>query len=311
MSSESFVSCYANHPRILTEGSVGLRLKNEFGLSPDAHIQYAALVYSAEGRQALRTIYGEYLQVAQDYNLPILLFTNTRRANRDRMAASAYKSHSVIRDYAAFLREIAADYTCETYIGGYIGGKGDGYTGADSLPAVEATAFHAWQVAEFENAGVDCIMASLMTTLPESLGMTQAIGQSTFPYLFSFMTREDGTLPDGTSIDAAIRNIDGAVSRRPLCYMANCVHPKTVLHALRRANTAVIYERFKGIQANAAYASPTELDKPSATVTSHPPDLLREMQALDAAFPLKIIGGCCGTDETHVRAFAEWICNQH
>ena len=307
MSTEMFLSCFQKSQRILTEGAVGLRIKNEYGLSPDKHVQYAYLVYDAAGRRALRAIYGEYLQAAQDYNLPILLFTNTRRANRDRVAASSYRDENVMRDYASFLREVAADYDCETYIGGYIGGKGDGYTGADSLPTAEATSFHAWQVAEFENAGVDCIMASLMATLPESIGMVQAIGQSTFPYLFSFMMREDGTLPDGTPIDHAIHTIDSTTSRKPLCYMANCVHPKAVKNALQRNDAAAICGRFMGIQANAAYASPAELDKPSATITTAADMLTAELMALDAEFPLKIIGGCCGTDGAHLRAFAEWL----
>lgn len=74
--------CFDSNKLILTEGAVGQRIEHEFSLKPDADIMYASLIYSAEGRDALAAIYRSYLQAAEDYRLPILLMTNTRRANR-------------------------------------------------------------------------------------------------------------------------------------------------------------------------------------------------------------------------------------
>lgn len=62
-------------------------------------------------------------------SLPILLITNTRRANKERLLSSPYKDKNVMRDCADFLKEIIAKYNCEAYIGGYKGCIGDGYTG--------------------------------------------------------------------------------------------------------------------------------------------------------------------------------------
>jgi len=303
-----FVSCFEKKTRFITEAAIGLRVSNEYGIVPDKSIQNASLVYDAEGRRVLREIYGQYLQVARAYDLPVILFTNTRRANRDRVYASAFKDKNIMRDYATFLREVAADFTCQTFIGGYIGCKGDGYTGEGCLATEDAAAFHSWQVEAFEEADVDVIMASLMPTLDESIGMAQALQKSRFPYLFSFMVRENGTISDGTTIGNAIRAVDTAVDKKPLCYLSNCVHPRILLHALQQNDTPVVRERFKGIQANAAYMPPEALDKPSETVTSTAQALADEMTALNNEFPMQIIGGCCGTDATHLRAFAHDIC---
>ena len=87
--------------------------------------------------------------------------------------------------------------------------------------------------------------------------------------------------------------------------MTNCIHPRILKHALQKNDTELVRNRFNGIQANAAYLSPDELDKPSETISSSACDLADEMVALCNEFPLKICGGCCGTDDTHLREFAK------
>lgn len=91
ISSSKFIECYNKSSLILTEGSVGLRMTNEFNLKHDKQIMHASHIYNSNGRQALEKIYGEYLQVAQDFSLPIILMTNTRRVNRERVLNSSYQ----------------------------------------------------------------------------------------------------------------------------------------------------------------------------------------------------------------------------
>lgn len=304
MSSTKFIKCYSNSPIILTEGSVGLRTTNEFNLTYDNQIMHANHIYNPKGREALRKIYGQYLQVAQDFAIPILLMTNTRRCNKERVMHSEFKNRNVINDYTYFLRELVSNYKCEAYIGGYIGCKGDGYTGEGCLSKEEAEGFHSWQIDAFKQSKIDFLFASLMPTLDETLGMAAAIEKSGLPYIISFMIRENGTITDGNSIHDAIYTVDNSVSKKPICYMANCVHPRIVKHALQLNDTKLVRERFKGIQANAAYLLPEELDKPSETISSNTKDLADEMISLNEEFKLKIFGGCCGTDDTHLREIA-------
>lgn len=266
---------------------------------------HASLIYDKAGREILKVIYGQYLEVAQEFSLPILLMTNTRRANKERVLSSPYKDKNIMRDYADFLKEIAAKYNCEVYIGGYIGCKGDGYTGLGNLSTEEAIDFHSWQIDALMQADIDFIFASLMPTIDETIGMAIAIEKTDIPYLVSFMIRENGIIPDGHSIHEAIAAVDNSTIKHPTCYMTNCVHPRILKHALQRNNTALIKNRFKGIQANAAFLSPEELDKPSETISSSATELTDEIECLNNEFPLKICGGCCGTDASHLREFAK------
>lgn len=310
MSTKNFIECYNKSPLILTEGSVGLRVSNEFGIIPDRQVMNASLIYDKVGREILEVIYGQYLQVAQDFSLPILLMTNTRRANKERVLSSHYKDKNIMSDYANFLKEIIAKYNCEAYIGGYIGCKGDGYTGLGNLSKDEAIDFHSWQIDALKQADIDFIFASLMPTLDETIGMAIEIEKNEIPYLISFMIYENGIIPDGHSIHEAIVAIDNSTVKHPICYMTNCVHPRILLHALQRNNTAIVKNRFKGIQANAAYLSPEELDKPSETMSSCANELANEIVCLNNEFPLKIYGGCCGTDDSHLREFARRLCTK-
>lgn len=59
--------------------------------------------------------------------------------------------------------------------------------------------------------------------------------------------------------------------------------------------------RFCGIQANAACLSLQELDNSCALKTSDAKELAEEFRLLHRDFPLKIYGGCCGTDDSHIR----------
>ena len=98
-------------------------------------------------------------------------------------------------------------------------------------------------------------------------------------------------------------------STRPLCYMANCVHPDVLHQALLhpRNDTPLVRQRFQGIQANAANLSPEELDGCDHLISSSPEELADRLMTLLWDFPLKICGGCCGTNQQHMHRFAEML----
>lgn len=52
-----------------------------------------------------------------------------------------------------------------------------------------------------------------------------------------------------------------------------------------------------------------QLDRAKDLKTSDPEDLANAMVQLRELIPLKIYGGCCGTDNTHMRKIAEKICS--
>ena len=297
-----FETCIASHSSVLMEGALGERLKREYGLTINGSVAMADLIYSQQGRLALDTLWRGYMGIAEKYNLPFLATTPTRRANKQQVIQAGY-DEAIIEDNVRFLRKINETSNIEMYIGGLMGCKGDAYTGAGALNIEEAHDFHHWQAQLFKFAKADFLYAGIMPVLTEATGMARAMSDTGIPYIISFTIQKDGKLIDGHTIDYAIRFIDDNVSRKPVCYMTNCVHPAILRSALSQPEnrTEAVRARFCGIQANAACLSLQELDNSCALKTSDAKELAEEFRLLHRDFPLKIYGGCCGTDDSHIR----------
>lgn len=301
-----FESCYNNSPFILMEGALGERLKREYNIYPDEFVAMASHIYNKKSMHVLKVLFNQYIETANKYNLPIMVTTPTRRANKERVAQSKY-SKNIIYDNVSFLHEIKKNFMSNVYTGGLMGCKGDAYKNTEVLSENEALEFHSWQASLFAEAKVDFLYAGIMPALPETIGMSKAMENTGLPYIISFMIKDDGKLIDGTTIHEAIVTIDNATNRRPLCYMTNCVHPKVVDKALSQIynKTTAVKERFKGIQANTSPLSPEELDNSFDLKTSDANSLASDMLNLYRDFNLKIFGGCCGTDNTHMNEIAK------
>ena len=147
-----------------------------------------------------------------------------------------------------------------------------------------------------------------MPVLAEATGMARAMSDTGIPYIISFTIQKDGKLIDGHTIDYAIRFIDDNVSRKPVCYMTNCVHPCIVYKALAHNfnQTEAVRTRFIGIQAN----KHCRIFKKQLTAdlqSSSPADLAEGMMKLKSEYDFRIFGGCCGTDDTHMEEIAKSI----
>ncbi|WP_321481000.1 homocysteine S-methyltransferase family protein [uncultured Bacteroides sp.] len=305
---KNFSHCISTSESVLMEGALGERLKREYHLSFDAQLAMAALIYSSEGRRALKNLWQEYIHIARKYNLPFLATTPTRRANKERVEASCF-TKAVIGDNVSLLRSIQQEAQIEMYVGGLMGCKGDAYTGEGALNEKEARDFHTWQAGLFQAANVDFLYAGIMPVLSEAIGMAQAMSDMGIPYIISFTIQKDGRLIDGTTIDKAISTIDASVDNRPVCYMANCVHPVIVHAALSQEfnKTSLVRNRFYGIQANTSPLSYAELDDAADLKCSDPTLLAAEMFRLKEDNALRIFGGCCGTDSRHMEAIARLL----
>lgn len=307
--SANFESRFLSSQLIFTEGAIGVRLRSEFGIPPDEHIANAGPIYTPEQAAVLRKMYQQYMDVAVKYHLPIMVSTPTRRSNKERIAASQFHDRPVIHDCVSFLKAIRDEYPQHKdhiYITGLMGCKGDAYNPSDSLDEDEAFQFHSWQANQFRDAGAHCLMAGIMPALPEAIGMAKAMESTGLPYLISFMIRENGLLMDGTSISDAIERIDTATDRKPVCYMANCVHPSVLANALNNPlnQTSWVRNRFLGIQANASAMRPEALDGSKEPLGDSPERLAEFMADLRRTTNIKIFGGCCGTDHRHMDAIA-------
>lgn len=298
--------CYNLSPFMLMEGAIGERMKREYGILPDPWVALARHVYDEESRKALKKLFSEYVKIARQYRLPIMMTTPTRRANKERVVQSKY-DHRIIRDNVKFLKEIKQQNDGTVFVGGLMGCKGDAYKATEILSLNNAYFFHSWAASLFKQAEVDFLYAGIMPALSEAIGMAKAMEDTGLPYIISFMIRDNGKLIDGTTIHDAILSIDEATVRKPLCYVTNCVHPQIVKKALEQPfnRTNTVRSRFKGIQANTSPLSPEELDHSDDLKTSDPACLAADMVELYRENSFKIFGGCCGTDDNHMAEIAK------
>jgi len=169
--------------------------------------------------------------------------------------------------------------------------------------------FHEWEIERFARAGVDFFYAALLPNCDEAIGIAKAIERTKIPYIISFTIQADGCLIDGTTIHEAIERIDRAVKVKPAFYMTNCVHPTIVKEALSQPFnvTKTVKKRFLGIQANTSPLSYKELDNSPILRSSEPEEFAQAMKELHESHPMKLFGGCCGTDGRHMKEMARQL----
>jgi hypothetical protein len=69
----NFDTCFKTSKVILMEGALGERLKREYNIIFDEYVAMAGLVYSVDSKQAMQTIFQQYLTIAENHDLPLLL----------------------------------------------------------------------------------------------------------------------------------------------------------------------------------------------------------------------------------------------
>lgn len=305
----NITEAFSARPLFLMDGAIGTRLEGEYGLTHDPVLALATHVRSDAGRRALAEIWGGYAEVARKHNLPFLANTATRRATRER-TRQAGTDESILTDNARFLRSLLDALPGPAYLGGTVGSRGNSYTGDDTMGEDEAQEFHSWSVGGFARAGVDYIYAGIMPNLPEAVGLARACADAGLPSIISFMLRPDGHLVGGASLHDAIAAIDAASDVKPLCYSANCVYPDVIADALSAEcnQTPLVRERFLGVMPNASPLPSDALDGCGVVHQSSPETLAESLRKLAEQMTIRIIGGCCGTDERYLDAMVGAVC---
>jgi homocysteine S-methyltransferase len=297
---------------ILGEGAVIERLRRNTDFEIDPHIVNSAFIYDEAKRAALAVICRQYLDIGFQHGLPLLLSTPTWRASRERIAAAGYEGLDVNGDNFRFLdglRNSYGEYAQKVAICGLLSCRGDAYKSADALATGEAREFHIWQAMMLAEAGVDFLLAATLPALSEATGLALALAATGKPYIVSFVVRAEGTLLDGTPLKDAVACIDAATTTSPLAYLANCTHASIFRSALLHEvnSSPLVRERVVGLLANTAALSPEELDNSVGLVEEEPEAFGRYVAGLHGEFGMKILGGCCGTDDRHIRCLAKQL----
>jgi homocysteine S-methyltransferase len=274
------------------------------------------MVEDEAGQQVLTAYFEEYAAIAGDAGAGLLLESPTWRASSDWGARLGYSADDLRRVNATaitLLTELRDRYRPEighVVVSGQVGprdvaGQVDGRGDCDA-----AAEYHRPQIEVFAASGADMASAMTLDTCAEAIGITMAAHDAGLPVAISFTVERDGRLPDGTLLGAAIAEVDAAA--RPEYFMINCAHPSHIAPAFDRLDPAgqpdhqatpgTWEDRILGVRYNASERSHAELDDS--------PDLDRgDLEVLAAGHALLaphllglvILGGCCGTDATHVR----------
>ena len=269
----------------------------------------AAFVYEPRTRALLADIYRQYLEIGREHDLPLFLTAPTWRANAENIAAAGCGGREVNADNVRLLQELRAatgPYAAKVMIGGMIGSRGDAYRPDEAMDAREARVFHTWQADRLAAAGVDFLIAITQPALGEALGLAGAMAATGRPHLVSFVVRPSGTLLDGTPLGEAIAAIDAAVTPRPTAYLINCTHPDFARSALGHPthSSPQVRKRVVGVLGNTAALSPELLDGQETLIEADPAAFAANLAALGRETGLRILGGCCGTDDRHIRCLA-------
>jgi homocysteine S-methyltransferase len=294
---------------ILTEGAVIERLRRENALTLDPHILHAGFVFSVDGRRALSRIYTQYIAAGRRYDLPLMLGAPTWRASAERVRLAGLKQGLAVNAEAVLflksLRHCAGEYGGHILVAGMIACRHDAYNPQLALSPEAARRFHSAQIEALASGGPDLILAATLPALSEAEGLALALSDAGGPYLLSFVIRPDGTLLDGTPLDAAMATIDDRTPTPPAGYLVNCVHPDHLFSALTRCPGAVPPAgRLLGCQGNTSRLSPEALDGRQELDAAMPADFAAAMTLLHRRFGIRILGGCCGTDQRHIEALA-------
>ena len=312
MNHTPFEKLLNSSPFVLGEGAVIERLRRNVELELDPYLLNSAFIYDDAKRDLLESICRQYLDIGRELDVPLLMSTPTWRASRERIAAAGLSGVDVNGDNFRFLdrlRESYDGYAEKVAICGLMSCRGDAYNPAEALTVDQAQEFHAWQAGKLADAGVDFLLAVTLPAFSEASGLALALAATSRPYMISFIVRPEGTLLDGTPLNDAIAAIDAVVTPRPLAYMINCTHASFARAALLHGTNSspLVRQRVIGLLANTAALSPEELDESSSLVEEDPELFGRVVAGLHGELGLKILGGCCGTDERHIRALGRQL----
>lgn len=286
---------------VLTDGAIETVLVFEMGCTLDPQLEASVLVETAEGREALKRLYTPYLETARRHNLPLQLGTPTFRCSPDRVAAAGRPGSDVVRlngENGRFLRELCGDQV--VLLAGVIGPRGDAYLPDLAPDAASAAAYHRVQALALAEAGVDRLYAPTFPAVPESVGVAAAMAETGLPFSIGFVLGQDGKLLDGSTLDEAIAAVDQ--EHAPTHYMLSCVHVSVARKALEKE----IYTRMRvrGVKANTSRKPTSELVALGRLDTEEPDVFADELLALARDFNLEVLGGCCGTNGSHIEALA-------
>lgn len=270
------------------------------------------LLREEEGYSTLFDYFKSYAEIANKYELGLVLETPTWRASSgwgEKMGDSYSALAQLNLKSVQLLEHIRDEYGTDNspiVISGCIGPRGDGYQPSEMMTVDQAKQYHSQQIRLFAETSVDMVCAMTMNYVEEAVGVTLAAQEVGVPVCIAFTVETDGKLPTGESIESVIRTVDEITDNGPVYYMINCAHPTHFDHLFEGDASGL--ERIKGIRSNASCLSHAELDESEVLDDGNPTEFGEQLMQLKSQSPaLTVLGGCCGTDHRHIEAICQHV----
>lgn len=296
---------FSPYPFVLSEGAICERLRRDESITLHPTLFNSALIYDPSGAQALAAVYHQYIDIARDYALPMVIAAPTWRLDGERVAAAGVP-RTINRDAVGFIQQVREDSGYDpVFVTGLLAAKNDCYDPKLALSAEQAEAFHREQARQLADAGLDLLTAQTIPAVSEAEGMARAMVATGLPTVIGFCINRRGEVLDGTPLDAAIEMLDERLEGAPLGYAVNCSHPSFVPAGQMNPRALA---RLIEISANASSIDHGELEQLEHTVEDDIDEWADAMASLHRDHGVKILGGCCGTTERHLRAICQRLC---
>ena len=246
------------------------------------------LLKSNEGKQILKDYYRDYLLIARKKCKGFVLEAPTYRANPDWVVKIGYALddlqmiHNTALEVLEDLRSEFEDDDFKVPISVCIGPRGDGYVPSNIMTAEQAEEYHASQIKVVSDTDADLVSALTINYNDEAIGIANA----------------------ARNHKEAISSLDIATENYVSYFMINCAHPEHFKSVLNTGESWI--RRIKGLRANASKKSHAELDESETLDIGNKAELAQDYRDLRSQLPnLSIIGGCCGTDSTHLESICQ------
>lgn len=267
---------------------------------------------SDAGRQALRSYFAGFLELASEYGTGFILDVPTWRAQRwfaEELRVTPGTLKTVNEAAVAFMARLRQAYDTSAspiVLNACLGPRGDGYRPDAAISADEAEAYHAEQIGWLAETEIDMVTALTFNQSEEAVGAVRAAKRQNIPIVVSFTVETDGRLPSGQPLKGAIEDVEAETARAPAYYMINCAHPDHFAETVRGQGDWT--RSIRGFRCNASRCSHAELDEAETLDDGDPEEMGALNLALRESLPwANVFGGCCGSDLRHVAEIAKAI----
>jgi S-methylmethionine-dependent homocysteine/selenocysteine methylase len=132
------------------------------------------------------------------------------------------------------------------------------------------------------------------------------MSETGLPHVIGWILGPDHRVLDGETLASAIARIDSSPEARPAHHCLCCIHPSAGALALTalEAEAPDLVPRVAEFKANGSPLRTDELIRLDHPTSDPPTEFAEELASLHNPDGLQILGGCCGTDNSHMRALA-------